>query len=122
MEPTKRCLFSIVFVALLLVGSAQAKYIVKNESKKDIALTALLDVNVNILVKVGDVVEVPSNHQSWRVKNLGNGAQSDPIDLIDGSVIVVVDGVAEGTVKLLLGVILDGVISIAVNANILIEI
>ena len=122
MEATKRILFTIVFIALLLVRSTEAHYIVKNESSKDIVLIAVVDVNVNILIKVGDVVEIPAKHHDWYVKNRGNGAQSQPIHLDDGSVIIVVDGIIKGTVKLLLGVFLDGVLSILANANVLVEI
>ena len=122
MEATKRILFTIVFIALLLVRSTEANYIVKNESSKDILLTAIVDINVNILIKVGAIVEIPATHHDWYVKNLGNGAKSQPIHLEDGSAIIVVDGIIKGTVKLLLGISLDGVLSILANANVLVEI
>jgi hypothetical protein len=125
MESTKRMLVCAFLAALLLVGSsngARANYVVKNDSSKDIVLIPLLDVNVKVLVKVGDVVEVPPKYKDWSVKNLGNGAQSKPISLLDGIVIVVVDGLIEGTVKLLLGISLDGIISISADANVLVEV
>ena len=118
----KTTFFAILFIALLLVGSVQASSIVKNESHKDIVLIPVIDVNVNILVKVGDIVEVPSKYRNYHVKNLGNGAKSAPITIVDESVTVVVDGSIEGTVKLFVGVFIDGVISILANAFVLVQI
>ena len=118
----KTTMFATLFIALLLVGSVQASSIVKNESHKDIVLIPVIDVNVNILVKVGDVVEMPSKYRKYHVKNLGNGAKSQPITIADDSITVVVDGSIEGTVKLFVGVFIDGVISILANAFVLVQI
>ena len=118
----KTMMCAVVLIALLLVGSIEASCIVKNESSKDIILIPVIDVNVNIFVKVGDVVEVPSKYKDCHVKNLGNGARSEPVGMSDGSVTVVVDGNIEGTVKLLVGVFVDGVIAISANAFVLVQI
>ncbi|KAH7423428.1 hypothetical protein KP509_12G055300 [Ceratopteris richardii] len=106
-------MFSILFSVLGTVDSACT---IKNSSSSPILVLPLSAPSVKIKVNPGEIVEIPVAYLNSIIKNLVTGALSAPLKLLDGAVLVCVDGVVKGTISIYPGGLLNGVISLVSSA------
>ena len=102
----------IILMVALLMHNVEATCKVKNNASHDIVIIPRNHVDVNIIVKVGVVVELPPAYLYVTVKNLGNGVTSAPIRFEDSTTVVAVNGHVAGTINIYREVLVHGVISI----------
>ncbi|KAI5061688.1 hypothetical protein GOP47_0024193, partial [Adiantum capillus-veneris] len=123
MEATRRAMCAMLLMGLIfnILGSVEASCTVKNSSGKDIVFVPVSATNVKIKVKVGAVVEIPSIYLNVIIKNLGNGKSSSPVKLVDGTVLVCVNGAIKGTISIYVGGLLNGIISIISSTAIIVS-
>ncbi|KAH7423431.1 hypothetical protein KP509_12G055500 [Ceratopteris richardii] len=115
--------YGILLLSILLnvLGSAESYCTIKNSSSSPIVLLPLSAPAIKIKVNPGDLVQIPSGYLNCIVKNGVTGKLSSPLKLIDGGVVVCVDGVVKRTINIYPGDLLNGIISLISTALPIVE-